>query len=134
MVVALKGVQAGTEEMQREIQRPSQAHDEDHHPEILAVNRIGNLEQVHTAPGNQQGGESEHNAYGAAIQEAGIDQPVDLIRLVPGPVFGYELSDRSVETQVEKPEILDQGKYQHPDAIPLRPEFANNIGRKQKSN
>jgi len=44
------------------------------------------------------------------------------------------LSDRSVETQVEKPEILDQGKYQHPDAIPLRPEFANNIGRKQKSN
>ena len=87
-----------------------------------------------TAPRNQQCGEREHDADGAEIQEPGIDHAVDLIRLVPGPVFGYELSDRSVETQVEKPEILDQGKYQHPDAIPLRPQFANNIGRKQKSN
>ena len=44
MVVALKGVQAGAEEMQRKIQRPSQADNQDHDPKILAVDRIGNLE------------------------------------------------------------------------------------------
>ena len=67
-------------------------------------------------------------ATAAEIDEPGIDHAVDLLRLIPGPVFGHELGDRSIETQVEKPEVLDQGKHQRPDAIPLRPEFARDNG------
>ena len=49
--------------MQREIERPSQAHNQDHYPEILAVDRVGDLEQRDAAPGNQQGGEGEHDGH-----------------------------------------------------------------------
>ncbi len=133
VVVALEGVQAGTEEVQREIQRPAQARNQDQHPEILAVSGARNLEQLDAAPRNQQGGEGEHDGHDAEIDEPGADHAVYLVGLIPGTVFGHELGDRSIETQVEEPEVLDQRKYQHPNAVPFGAEFARDVGRKQKA-
>ena len=79
--------------MQREIHRPSQAHNEDHHPEVRAVDRVGNLEEGDASPGNQQGGEAEYHRHSTEIEEPRVDHPVDLVRFVPGAVFGHELGD-----------------------------------------
>ena len=93
--------------MQREIQRPAQTRNQDQYPEILAVSGAGDLEQFDAAPGDQQGGEGEHDGHDAEVDEPGTDHPVDLVGLIPGTVFGHELGDRCIETQVEKPEVLD---------------------------